>query len=188
MPASPEEMAQTMILNMPEKTGKSLDEWLVITRESGLEKHGQIVKMLKTDHGVTHGFANTIAHETLKAAAGGEPTGDALLSAQYAGAKANLRPLYDSIVAAVDAFGDDVEVAPRKTYVTLRRNKQFGIVKAATSSRIDVGVNLKDVASTDRLVPGKSFSGMCSHQVSVTDAGHIDDELIGWLKQAYEQS
>ncbi|MEL6874308.1 MAG: DUF4287 domain-containing protein, partial [Pseudomonadota bacterium] len=56
--ASPEEMAQSMIANMPEKTGKALTDWLKIVSSSGLEKHGQIVKYLKTDHGMTHGFAN----------------------------------------------------------------------------------------------------------------------------------
>ena len=38
MAKSPEEMALSMIQNLPEKTGKSLEEWLQITRASGLEK------------------------------------------------------------------------------------------------------------------------------------------------------
>lgn len=51
---------QTMIDNMPEKTGKSLDEWKVILREKSFTKHSEGVKFLKSEHGVTHGFANTI--------------------------------------------------------------------------------------------------------------------------------
>ena len=65
MAKSPEEMAASMIANLKEKTGKTLPQWLKITKAAKLEKHGQIVKMLKSDHGVTHGFANLIAHETL---------------------------------------------------------------------------------------------------------------------------
>ncbi len=52
---------QTMIGNMPEKIGKSLEEWKVILKTKGFAKHGEAMKFLKGEHGVTHGFANTIA-------------------------------------------------------------------------------------------------------------------------------
>ena len=64
MAKSPEEMAQSMIENMPEKTGKSLPEWIGVCRAAGLEKHGEIVKLLKSEHGITHGYANLIAHKS----------------------------------------------------------------------------------------------------------------------------
>ena len=51
---------QTMIDNMPEKTGKSLQEWKTILKEKSFSKHSEGVKFLKSEHGVTHGFANTI--------------------------------------------------------------------------------------------------------------------------------
>ena len=60
MPKSPEEMTKTMIANLPEKTGKSLPEWLAIVGKSKLDKHGRIVTFLKKEHGVGHGFANLI--------------------------------------------------------------------------------------------------------------------------------
>ncbi|MDF1512676.1 MAG: hypothetical protein P1S60_02585 [Anaerolineae bacterium] len=43
-------------------------------------------------------------------------------------------------------------MAPKKTYVSLRRHKQFAIVQASTRSRVDLGLNLKDEMVTDRLV------------------------------------
>src|SRR5436190_145766 len=52
-----------------------------------------------------------------------------LVNSQYAGAKVGLRPIYDAILAAVKKFGNDVEVSPKKAYVSLRRNKQFAIVQ-----------------------------------------------------------
>ena len=61
MASTPEQQAQTMIDNLPAKTGKSLDQWMGVCGKTGLVKHGEIVKHLKTDHGVTHGFANLIA-------------------------------------------------------------------------------------------------------------------------------
>ena len=46
MPASPDDMAATMIANMKSKTGKTLEQWLAIAKKTGAEKHGQIVKFL----------------------------------------------------------------------------------------------------------------------------------------------
>jgi len=186
MAKSPEEMAASMIQNLPEKTGKSLDEWLQITRASGLEKHGLIVKMLKSDHGMTHGFANLVAMKTLQS--GAEPDQDDLVDAQYSGAKADLRPIYDALVAEVSGIGSDVEISPKKAYVSLRRNKQFGIVQPSTRTRVDVGINLKGTDPTDRLEPSGSFNAMVSHRVRVTEKSQIDAELIAWLRQAYEAS
>lgn len=186
MAKSPEEMAASMIQNLPEKTGKSLDEWLEITQASGLEKHGQILEMLKTDHGMTHGFANLVAMKTLQS--GAEPSQDDLLEAQYSGPKADLRPIYDTIVAAVAKFGGDVEISPKKTYVSLRRNKQFGIVQPSSRTRVDVGINIKGADSTDRLEASGSFNAMVSHRVRLTEKSQVDDELIAWLQQAYDAS
>ena len=52
---------KSMIDNMPEKTGKSLDEWKRILNSKSYTKHSESVNFLKSEHGVTHGFANTIA-------------------------------------------------------------------------------------------------------------------------------
>ena len=72
--------------------------------------------------------------------------------------------------------------------MALRRNKQFGIVQPSTKTRVDVGINLKGVEPTERLEASDSFNSMVSHRVRVTDATQIDDELIGWLRQAYDMA
>lgn len=186
MTKSPEEMAASMIQNLPDKTGRSLDEWLKITRASGLEKHGQIVKMLKADHGMTHGFANLVAAKTLQSDV--EPSRDDLVDGQYSGAKADLRSIYEAIVRAVAELGSDVEIAPKKAYVSLRRNKQFGLIQPSTRTRVDVGINLEGVAPTDRLEASGSFNAMVSHRVRLTEVSQVDAELVSWLRRAYEAS
>jgi ATP-dependent protease ClpP protease subunit len=55
-----EKALKTMIDNMPEKTGKSLEQWKVILDKKSFVKHSEAVKFLKTEYQVTHGFANTI--------------------------------------------------------------------------------------------------------------------------------
>jgi len=187
MAKSPEEMAASMVANLKEKTGKTLAQWLKITKAAKLEKHGQIVKLLKADHGMTHGFANLIAHKTL---AEGKPKsgGDDLIAAQYAGPKSDLRPIYDALLVAINKLGKDVEVAPKKAYVSLRRNKQFAIIQPSTKTRVDVGLNLKGEPATDRLEASGSFNAMVSHRVRLESTKDVDAQLKKWLKLAYEKS
>lgn len=179
---------QTMIDNMPEKTGKSLLEWYQIITAAGVQKHGDIMKLLKGEYGVTHGYANSISTLYRQKAAGGPSSANELVDAQYAGTKAELRPIYDAVVKVISEFGTDVEIAPKKTYVSLRRSKQFAIVKPATRTRVDLGLNLKGVADTERLEGGNVFSGMCTHRVQLTNQAEIDGEVISWLKQAYDRA
>lgn len=179
---------QTMIDNMPERTGKPLEEWYRILSEKNLEKHGEMMKLLKGEYGVSHGFANTIVLLFRQQAAGGPPPAEDLVKAQYAGEKLALRPLYEAILAEVQSYGPDVEAAPKKSYVSLRRSKQFAIVQPTTKTRVDLGLNLKGVESTDRLEGGNAFSGMCTHKVKLNSLNEIDAEVKGWLRQAYEQA
>ncbi len=178
----------TMINNMPEKTGKALTEWYTVLAAAGLSKHGDIMKLLKGDYSVSHGFANTISSLYRQQLEGGPPAEEDLVAAQYKGAKADLKPIYDAVIAVVNQFGSDVELAPKKSYVSVRRSKQFAIVKAATKTRVDLGLNLKGVEPEGRLEGGKVFSGMCTHKVALTAVDQLDDAVIGWLRQAYEMA
>ena len=183
--ASPEEMAAKMVANLLEKTGKDMAAWLKIVKASGLEKHGEIVKMLKGDHGMTHGFANLVAHESRGSAAAHSDDAD-LISAQYAGPKADLVPIREAVLACVKGFGKDVEIAPKKAYVSLRRSKQFAILQPSTKTRVDLGLNLGDHPVTDRLEASGSFNSMVSHRVRVSDASDVDAGVKAWIRKAYD--
>lgn len=187
--ATPEEMAASMKANLKEKTGKTLAQWLKITKAAKLEKHGQIVKFLKTEHGVTHGFANLIAHETLGGIPNSAASGsDELVDSQYSGAKSELRPIYEALLAAVQKLGKDVDVSPKKSYVSLRRNKQFAIIQPSTKTRVDLGLNLKGTKPTKRLEAAGSFNSMVTHRVRVTDKKEVDADVKKWLQAAYESA
>jgi hypothetical protein len=188
MAKSPEESRRMMLENLKEKTGKSLSEWLKVIETSKRTRHGEIMKLLKEGHGVTHGYANQIALAALRPADAPVPGSDDLVAAQYVGPKAALRPVYDALVALVRTFGSDVEVSPKKAYVSLRRSKQFAIVQPTTGTRVDVGINLKDQPATDRLENSGNFNAMVSHRVRVLGAAEIDKELEGWLRKAYENA
>ncbi len=178
-----EQALQTMIDNMPEKTGKSLEEWKKVLKAKGFEKHGEAVKFLKTEHGVTHGFANTIVSLSKQ----DESPEEDLVTAQYKG-KENLKPIYDSLVTFVNSLGDDVTITPKKTTLSVIRKRQFVLIKPATKSRIDLGFKLKDYPTNERLGDSGPFGTMCTHRVILESIDDVDDELKGWIREAYDQS
>jgi hypothetical protein len=186
MAKSPEEMKAAMIAGLRDKTGKSLEEWLKILRSSKLTRHKEFMSLLKNEHGLTHGFANMIALQALQTDSHTAGDTAALVDAQYAGAKTGLRPIYDALLAAVRKFGKDVEVSPKKAYVSLRRNKQFAIIQPSTATRVDVGINLKGTVPTERLEISGSFNAMVSHRVRLSKPDDVDAELLAWLKRAYD--
>ena len=186
MPQQKPSADDAMVARLKDQTGQTLEQWLRLLKTKALEKHGEIVKWLKSEHGVGHGYANLIAHNFLEQQSGG-PKGDGdLVAAQFAGPKAALRPIYELIVAEVKAFGNDVELAPKKTYVSLRRSKQFGLIQPSTAARLDVGIKLPDVKPAGRLESSGSFNAMVTHRVRLSTREEVDAELIGWLRQAYE--
>jgi hypothetical protein len=187
MTKSPEDMANAMIANLKEKTGKTLDQWIAIAKKTGAAKHGEIVKMLKTEHGMTHGYANLVAHKTLKSDAGSTgDTGD-LVAAQYAGDKASLKPIYDALIKAAEKCGA-VEIAPKKAYVSLRRSKQFAIIQPSTRTRVDLGLNLQGEPATGRLEKSGSFNAMVSHRVRLEKAADVDKDVKAWIRKAWAEA
>ncbi|MBT8205859.1 MAG: DUF4287 domain-containing protein [Eudoraea sp.] len=174
---------KTMIDNMPEKTGKSIDEWRKILKEKSFAKHSEGVKFLKSEHGVTHGFANTIV--TLSKDEDNSP--DDLVKAQYDG-KESLLPIYNELISYVKSLGNDVTITPKKGSVSIIRKRQFVLIKPATKTRIDLGFKLKDKPITERLENSGPFGTMCTHRVQLFDTKAVDDELKTWIKEAYEKS
>jgi len=172
---------ETQLRNIQAKTGKTLEQLTALIRDCGLSRHGEIRDMLKRDLGLGHGDANTLAMIALKPAEA--PSGD-VLSEIYSGPKAALRPVHDKIMERAHQFGE-FEIAPKKGYVSLRRKKQFAMVGPATNTRIEVGLNMKGLPANARLVvmpPG----GMCQYKVKLTETAEVDDELIGWMRQAFD--
>ena len=189
MAASPEEQMATMVANLKANTGKTLEQWSALVRKSGKTKHGEVVSWLKADHGITHGYANLIAHSTFKSDAGSQVAGGAdLVSEMFAGDKAAMRPIFDALMKEIRSFGGDIEESPKKGYLSLRRKTQFATLHPSTKTRFDVGLKLKGVAPAGRLEPAGSWNGMMTHRVRLDAASNVDAQLTSWLKAAYDQA
>jgi len=172
--SSLDQARETQLKNIQAKTGKTLAQLRAHIAKSGLTKHGEIRAMLMQDFGLGHGDANALVHFAKEsdgqsaAAAKGATTGD-VLDEIYTGAKAGLRPVHDKVMAAIEGFGA-FEIAPKKGYLSLRRKKQFAMVGPGTKGRLEVGLNMKGVPATERLMP-QPPGGMCQYKVFLTDAG-----------------
>ena len=178
---------QTQINNIEQKTGKSLAELTKIVNESNLTKFGQLRDMIKEQFSLGHGDANTLVHLAKKAVEGSaDQSLDATVAEIYSSNKADLRPIHEAVMARIVTLGD-FEIAPKKTYLSLRRKKQFAMVGPGSKGRVEVGLNMKGVAGTSRLEalpPGK----MCQYRVFISTANEVDDELLGWIQTAFDNA
>ncbi len=176
---------QTMINNMPEKTGKTLEQWIKVLKSKNFDKHTIAVKFLKTEYELTHGFANTIV--TLAKDKETANTPEDLLLNQYHG-KESLKPIYQLLIETINNFGNDITITPKKGSVSLIRKKQFALIKPATKTRIDLGLKLKDTDVQGRLENSGPFGTMCTHRIQIKRITDVDQEVIDWLTIAYNKS
>lgn len=183
--SDPRSQSETQLRNIEQATGITLAEYASAVRDRSLDKHGQIVAFFKAEHGLTHGNANALAHFVRDELAGGRKSDDDLLAAQYAGPRAVLRPIYDQLVAIALSLGDDVVTVVQKTGVSFRRQKQFAVVTAVSSKRVQLGLNLDQTPDDDRIV---ETTGMCTHRVDLVNPGEIDDLLTSWIAAAYQRA
>ena len=109
-----------------------------------------------------------------------------LIGRQYAD-RPHLRPIFDAVVAALPALGP-VTVQANGTYVSLvSPRRTFAVVKATTKSRVDLGLRLAEVKPEGRLREAKNV-GQATVRIPLTVPGEVDDEVLGWLRRAYEEN
>jgi hypothetical protein len=189
VPTDPEAQTAAMLANQKENTGKSIEQWTKLAGGSGKKKHGELVAWLKQEHGLTHGYANLVAHGTFKSdAASKTAAGADLVSAMFEGDKAALRPIFDALMKSIRPFGTDIEEVPKKGYLSLRRKTQFATLHPSTKTRFDVGLKLRGVAASGRLEAAGSWNAMVTHRVRIESVDGVDTPLLDWLREAYEQA
>jgi hypothetical protein len=189
MPKSPGEMIAAVKANMSEKTGKTFLAWVKIARAEGPSTAKECYAWLRKEYGLPHLSAQIVADNVSgqnRSEVYEKPA--ALVDAMYAGPKAALRPLYEQLAKMARKLGKDVVVTPCKTYVALRRNRQFAIVKPTTRTRVDLCFTLSDEKPQGRLeVLRRTSSDRLSHVIKIESLREIDAEVERWLKEAYDR-
>ena len=178
----------TQLANIEKRTGRSLAELTAVVQESRLTKHGEIVAMLKSQLGMGHGDANTLVHTIRKAEAAGAGVGPATpsqaLEELYSGPRAALRPIHEALLEAIRTFGE-FEEAPKKTYISYRRRKQFAMIGPATKTQVELGLNAKGLPAGARLQELPAGQ-MCNYKVRLSALSEMDGEVLGWVRAAYD--
>jgi len=186
-------MAQKTLAGLKQKTGRSLEEWVLLIRQKGPQEEKQRREWLKTKHGLGTNYAAWIAEQSLGKGNDGNPdsylqAADRYVEEMFPGAKAALRPIYDELLKLGRSLGPDVKVCPCQTMVPFYRNHVFAQIKPSTRDRIDLGLALKDTKVPSRLIDTGGFAkkDRITHRIEIRSLKDIDDEVKRWLKKAYD--
>jgi hypothetical protein len=182
--ATVEQGLQSQLRNIESTYGRTIDEWIEVIRASGLTRYGEIVAMLK-GQGLAHGAANRVALVAMDRLDPGRAMSDP--AALYTGSRASLLPIHARLMIVVHELGGDIEVTPKKGYLSIRRRKQFAMIKPA-AKHIDLGLILPGSAVTERLESAATFNALFTHRVRVRSLEDVDDELVAWLRDAYARA
>lgn len=156
---------------------------------SKLIKHSEIRSFLSEKLGLTYGDANTLTHYVLKSDGVSLAEGKShnqIVSEIYSDKKNVLLPIHETIMSQVELFGD-FEIIPKKGYLSLKQKRQFMMIGPKSNTRIEIGINLKDLINNDRFIPQPKGS-MCQYIVKISNIDEVDRELLSVLKKAYDQS
>ncbi len=190
-------MTQKWIAELKGKTGRSLEEWLALIRQSGPADLKDRRAWLKTEHGLGTNYAAFLAERAEGKGRGADlDSPEAYLAAaaryvseMFAGPKAGLLPLYEELLELGLALGPDVQACPCQTMVPFYRKHVFAQIKPATRTRIDLGFALGARRSAGRLITTGGFEkkDRITHRIPIESAADIDHEVKRWMRIAYEE-
>jgi len=181
-------MEEKIALNMESQTGKSLDQWFQIVRSSSSQNERDQVVWLKTQFGVSTLYASCIVERLAGRGGIANYQPERFVADMFSGAKVGLLPLYEKLLAFCLSLGEDVAACPAKTIVPVYRNHVFAQIKPTTSTRIDLGLAVKNAAGADELMAtgGLQKGDRITHRIPIHSIAEIDAHVKQWLKKAYD--
>jgi hypothetical protein len=176
-------------LKLRQRTGKTVEDWVRLVRESGPATEKERRAWLKEQHGLTTNYAWWIAERAEGKGAAADYDPEALVEALFAGPKAGLRPLYERLLSLALSLGPDVRACPCQTMVPLYRRHVFAQLRPTTRTRLDLGLALGDAPAGGRLLDtgGRAKGDRLTHRVAITADADLDEEVTTWLRAAYDR-
>jgi hypothetical protein len=189
-------LVQKWVAELKPKTGRSLEEWIALTKKDGPKEHAARIAWLKSKHELGTNAAAWIS-DRVEGKGGEEDSPEKYLAAavvyveeQYAGKKSGLRPIYDELLTLGKSMGADVKACPCRTMVPLYRNHVFAQIKPTANTRVDLGFCFTTYKGKlpKRLIDtgGLAKKDRITHRMELTSAEQIDAEVKKWLRAAYE--
>ncbi len=105
----------------------------------------------------------------------------------FAGKEPQVRVIYDRLVAALHQFGEMTE-APKQTSVHLEKNSGFAGVHPR-KNYINLEFRTDYLIDNPRIVKHQQLSTRrYEHTIQLRQESDVDEQLLAWLKDAYELS
>jgi hypothetical protein len=177
--------------NLEQRTGRSLEKWVELTRRKGFGFVKERVAWLKDAHGLTTDYARWIAEECDGATGASAYDPEALVAAMFV-RKPALVPIYQKLLDVSLAIGADAKACPCATIVPIYRNHVIAQLAPTTLTRLDFGLSLGDprkVKTPARLLDTGGFAkkDRITHRIPITKLDEVDGTVERWLKVAYER-
>ncbi len=182
-----ERLEREFIATAREKTGKELAAWMQVIGSRGETKPNAILNWLKQTHNLNHMQANFLSGIYLN---DGKPVFDhKVLFAKLFESKGPLLAVYKSLETAIQKRLSDALFIPTKTYVSIEAKRCFACA-TLTKNTIRVGLDLGDLPFDDYVQKARSLGAMpnLTHMVEISTAVDVNDELIGYVQQAYNNA
>ncbi|MEL6556595.1 MAG: DUF5655 domain-containing protein [Bacteroidota bacterium] len=184
MALGPKAMGEAIIRNLKEKTGKNLNQWVEIIKDSQLSDKKSIMDSLKKEHGLGHFQAQKI-YEQFQGEDMYENV-DEFTDQLFD--KPILKELYNQVEQFIKTIDNNVRIQPCKTYIPFYRKNQFAIVKPK-GDNVVIGLNLPDNFVDSRFQKAKtSASERINFQTTIAGSDQLDAHLKSIVQQAYKQN
>lgn len=186
MGLSPQKMGESILRNLPIKTGKTIEEWLKLAEDSGLEDKKSMISWLKSEHNLGHVTAQIItAKKFNKHEDYSNP--EKLFEELFKGRNPELINICQKVVEEFKKLGSGTTIRNCKTYISLDvRNIQSGIIYPVFDNEIGIGLALKDMPETQLFERRKGPASVkITHYVKINSVEDIDDEILVMMKKAY---
>lgn len=179
MALNPREMGEAVVRNLPEKTGRSLEQWLAVLGTDGPATPRERVAWLKREHGLGHVTAQTVVGHARDGSAVMDVTVyddvDALVAALFGDPGSDLRRRYEALRADIEATVPDVRVTACRGYVGFATRRQFAAVRARKGD-LQLGLRPGDVeAPGEAPVKGLGGGSLTRAVVVINPDGRLDE-------------
>jgi hypothetical protein len=172
-------MVAKWVAELPQKTGRSVEEWSKLILTKGPKGTAARRDWLKKDHGLGTNNAWWLVDRAEGRNVGEEKPEVYLAQAaqyvreMYSGGKLGLRPIHDALFQLARGLGKDIKICPCKTIVPIYRNHVIAEIKPSTRTRIDLGFALGDLKATGRLIDTGGFAkkDRITHRIPIGAVG-----------------
>lgn len=183
MPNTPEEMYAAIAKNLPERTGKGLEEWLVVAKDRPVGKKTQQIEWLM-GFGLGRGQAQTVLYYAQGMGIDYQDK-EGLVREMYKGKNEALFSVYEKTRDALVNKWKDVDLHILKTYVSFNRNRQFLIIRPKGGELV-LGFALPEDHEDDRLTQAKNLgSERIKWSVGISDASEVS-KYMDIIDAAYD--